>query len=342
MANYDNTENIKELVGLPGLTIEGYSGDKGNFGSNVFLCSKTEPIGTYLIAGVDTDNDTTLDEVWYIKTTTAYENDFVLLNEYNTLSTYIIKTYTEDSSGNSNYIIPSWMRNSLSTDSNGEYLILEYVESCTFNISSVNYRNSLDVTVTIETIDNTFTGWDFTYPESETSEVYSSNINDNSIDSLTLATDKKFNIVKTSNPNTIENVSRTFLKFSYSASPVNSRNMKIVAQFTQNTDNNIKNATPDSVVYDKAISNDYTRLYTEDPVPLMGYIPNYDSSINFDNEDLGDFMLILKSYTDDYSSEDCGIYIPYEKLENYIIEIYVYLQSQNGIEEKIYFGQATL
>lgn len=331
---HDNTKNIKELAGLPGLTIEGYSGFAGDPGSNVFIGSKTGVTGTYLRAGVDTDSDGILDSIWYIKASQAYENDFVLINEYNTLSTYVIKYYIEDSSGNGNYNIPSWMINSISTSSAGNPLVLVYLDRCAFNISTVNYRNNLNISVYLESFEREFIGWDYTYPTQSTTDVY--RVTDEDWEQLQ---DASYNLVVTSMPGE-KNCSQTFLKFRYDAEQVSGRNMKIIAQFSKV--GNVFNGTPDSIIYAKGIPSSKTYSYTSAGLTPMGYIPNYDSSTNFDNEDLGDFVVVLKKYDDEYSKEDCNFYLPYEKIADYIVEIYVYLQTADGLEEKIYLGETTV
>lgn len=336
MPTHDNTENIKELAGLPGLTIEGYTGFAGDAGSNVFIGSKTGVTGAYLRAGVDTDSDGILDSVWYIKANNAYENDFVLINEYNVISTYVVKFYIEDSSGNANYNMPSWMKTSVSASSSGNLLVLEYLDRCAFNISTVNYKNNMNISVSMSSFVNHFTGWDYTYPEISIQDIYR---RDSALDSWQTVPDASYNAIITSAPNAVS-CTRRFVMFSYDATPVSGRNMKIIAQFSQI--DNIKNGTPDSVTYNKGISNAITSGYVSASFTPMGYIPNYDTSTNFDNEDLGDFILVLKTYDDEYSSEDCGFYIPYEKISDYIVEIYVYLQTADGLEEKIYLGQTTV
>ena len=52
MAVHDNTYKIYELCGLPGLTIEGYTGFAGETGSNIFLGSKTGGSGFNIAAAV--------------------------------------------------------------------------------------------------------------------------------------------------------------------------------------------------------------------------------------------------------------------------------------------------
>ena len=333
MAVHDNTYKIYELCGLPGLTIEGYTGFAGETGSNIFLGSKTGGSGFNIAAAVDTDNDGIMDTVWYVKSTSCFENDFVLINEYNILNAYTVKYYTEDSSGSGNYNIPEWMKNQLSTSSSGNYLVLEFFDRCIFNISTVNYLNNLEISVQCFEIENEYTGWNFTYKDTSTNESWQRDIDSNE---WTQSFDQNYRFTLTSEPKTKECVSK-YLAFSYSTTAVEGRNMKIVAQFSKTS--NLKNGSVDSVVYDKGAVSQKTSAYQQYGSFTMGYIPNYDASINFDNEELEDFAVTLKAYNDPYQKDDCGFYLPIDKQDDYNIELYVYLQTVDGLEEKIYLGK---
>ena len=105
---------------------------------------------------------------------------------------------------------------------------------------------------------------------------------------------------------------------------------------------NLKNGSVDSVVYDKGAVSQKTSAYQQYGSFTMGYIPNYDASINFDNEELEDFAVTLKSYNDPYQKDDCGFYLPIDKQNEYDIELYVYLQTVVGLEEKIYLGKTAV
>ena len=331
MTRSNNIQDINELSGLSGLTIEGYTGYAGDPGNNVFLGSKTNVSGTYMNAAVDSDRDGIIDSIWKIKANACYQNDFVLINEYNIMYTYVVKYYVEDSSGVGNYSIPSWMFPQLSTSTTGNYLVLEYFDRCIFDISSTNYKNNIDVEVSLDIVEQRYTGWDFKYPVLQAQEIYVVNEQQWSQTSSSIV---NINVTETSNPNKTEYSDR-YLKFTYNAVPVDGRNMKIIAQFTKN--NVIKNGTVDSVVYNKADINSRSLQYMSYPLTTMGYVPNYDASINFDNEDLGDFVIILKSYENNNLASD--FYLPYDKIKDYIIEVFVYLQTVDGLEEKIYLGE---
>lgn len=90
----------------------------------------------------------------------------------------------------------------------------------------------------------------------------------------------------------------------------------------------------------------YIEAEHESRLHPFGMIENYTSDLNFDNENLGDFELILK-YFDEGNDEQTYIskqIVPRSLIEDnsYSIEIYAYYKSSNAVYQKLYLGEAAL
>lgn len=114
------------------------------------------------------------------------------------------------------------------------------------------------------------------------------------------------------------------------------RNIRIVAEFVKDSNMNI--ATVSSCIPEKFIPAD--NAPTTDTYTAYGRLSNLNYHLNFDNEDLRNFSIVVKDFSEgnDTDKFESSVIIPEHVYQNYNIYIYAYYRTQPSVYKKIQLG----
>jgi hypothetical protein len=116
------------------------------------------------------------------------------------------------------------------------------------------------------------------------------------------------------------------------------KKLKIVAEFIKPTNKLLHMSTIRTELWKGCKEeNDFKSLF--------GLLENYDYKLNFDNEDPGDFTLIIKDFDEGndkqvYLSKSLFVF-PEDSNEEYDIELYAYYKTKTSAQQKLFLGKGS-
>jgi hypothetical protein len=305
------TEHLKtyQLDGLPGLTFPGIKGNVGERGLRTYT-NYYSPLSSNQYGIYDLWLSNTISAEPYISSIyncnvgeIPISNDYLLYSQSGSIYLYKIEYYVRRGDLSSKQFIDDNINN-----------ILDYY---------TNHSNDLCIATLIDT---------WAQVESNISIVANTkNIAYEAWNGETKIVNGDLYAVKT-------NATSPFIYFDVISTVGNNLGkIKVTAEFNKDSTNYGEMGSElQKMWYDIPTSSDPSNY-------IYGYPDNYNYTLNYDNEELGNFEIIIKDWSDavNQTSYSSPSYIKKETLNDYIISLYVYTNISNFIN-KTYIGEFTV